>query len=390
MELAEDVIASLQKLPAQKVRDLLVDALREQRWTNINSIQVTPGSTLGDGLMAIIYRVRANGLAANGEQRELSLIVKNTPKNKARREAFCVPMLFVNEQAFYEKVVPALEANFSSKSKPLAVAQFFKAIADGENDALILEDLTEKGYTMADRRIGLDEAHCKVVLRELAKLHAASFVLKQKMPEKFEELRGCVKDMFWDEDRKFAFEPFTQSCFEETLRTINIHFNDDKSKYVRAYKQLMTRGYDFIAGIVRGTNLGDQVITHGDCWTNNLLFKYENELPVDVKFLDFQLPRISTPALDLTYFLFNSPKCQTMTQNYVSFLDFYHESLSRALSENNLSADKIFSRSHLDEEMARAAPYGLTMAGQYANVKRDTKCVSQFNKERYAITSFII
>jgi Ecdysteroid kinase-like family len=367
MELAEDVSASLQKLPAQKVRDLLVDALKEQRWTNINSIQVTPGSTLGDGLMAIIYRVRANGLAANGEQRELSLIVKNTPKNKARREAFCVPMLFVNEQAFYEKVVPALEANFSTKSsRPLAVAKFYKSIADGENDALILEDLSEKGYTMADRRLGLDEAHCRVVLAELARLHAASFVLKHKMPDKFEELRGCVKDMFWDEDRKFAFEPFTQSCFEETLRTINIHFkNHDKSskKYVTAYEQLMTRGYDFIAGIVRGTKLGDQVITHGDCWTNNVLFKYEKEQPVDVKFLDFQLPRISTPALDLTYFLFNSPKCQTMTQNYDSLLDFYHESLSRALSENSLSGDEVFSRSHLDEEMARAAPYGLTMAG---------------------------
>ncbi|XP_059479515.1 uncharacterized protein LOC132199081 [Neocloeon triangulifer] len=365
MELSEDVLTRLQKLPSKKVQDLLILALQEQGWTNIEDVNIAPGSALGDGLMALIYRVRVKGSVKGGERAELSLVVKNTPKNKARREAFSVPMLFANEQSFYEKVIPALTQHLHRNSRPLAVAEFYKSITDGEHDALILEDLKEHGFCMADRRRGLDLAHCKVVLGELAKLHAASFILKKANLEVFEELRPFVKDMFWDEDRKFAFEPFVTSCFEETLRTIKPYFdNDDKNIYLQNYRKLIDRGYEFIANIIRGTALGDQVITHGDCWTNNLLFKYESEQkPADVRFLDYQLPRITTPAADVTYFLFTSPKCQMMSENYDELLKTYHESLASIFKEHAMDPEKIFSREKLYEEMARTAPYGLTMAG---------------------------
>ncbi|CAB3383858.1 Hypothetical predicted protein [Cloeon dipterum] len=344
MELAEDVKTSLQKLPSRRVQELVVEVLQELKWVGVEEIEVTPGSSLGDGLMALIYRVRATGRLARAEKARASFVVKHTPRNKARRDVFDVPMLFANEHSFYENVVPAL----SRHCGPLAVAKFFHSITDGEHDALILEDLKEQSFRLADRRKGLDLRHCRVVLAALARLHAASFVLKEKNAAAFEQLRPRVKDMFWDADREFAFKPFTTSCFEETLRTLKAYFggDDHENKYIEAFLRLSERGYDFIAASVRSTASRLQVVTHGDCWTNNLLFKYADEQPdspSDVRFLDYQLTRITTPAADVTYFLFTSP--------------------NSILEQHHMDPEKIFSRRCLDEEMARMAPYGLTSAG---------------------------
>jgi vesicle coat complex subunit len=47
----------------------------------------------------------------------------------------------------------------------------------------VLEDLCAEGFKMAERRHGLDLAHCLLVMRLLAKFHAASVVLHDQEPE---------------------------------------------------------------------------------------------------------------------------------------------------------------------------------------------------------------
>jgi hypothetical protein len=47
----------------------------------------------------------------------------------------------------------------------------------------VLEDLCAEGFKMAERRQGLDLAHCLLVMRLLARFHAASVVLHDQDPE---------------------------------------------------------------------------------------------------------------------------------------------------------------------------------------------------------------
>ena len=47
----------------------------------------------------------------------------------------------------------------------------------------MLEDLCAEGFKMAERRQGLDLAHCLLIMRQLAKFHAASVDLHDKDPE---------------------------------------------------------------------------------------------------------------------------------------------------------------------------------------------------------------
>lgn len=41
----------------------------------------------------------------------------------------------------------------------------------------ILEDMKASHYSLANRSVGLDENHCRIVLEKLAQFHAASILL---------------------------------------------------------------------------------------------------------------------------------------------------------------------------------------------------------------------
>lgn len=46
---------------------------------------------------------------------------------------------------------------------------------------LIMEDLAPQGFRMADRQAGLDWDHCLLAIRGLAKFHASSVALCEKV-----------------------------------------------------------------------------------------------------------------------------------------------------------------------------------------------------------------
>jgi hypothetical protein len=48
---------------------------------------------------------------------------------------------------------------------------------------IVMEDLCAQGFNVAERRKGLDLSHCLLVMRMLARFHAASVVLHDRDPE---------------------------------------------------------------------------------------------------------------------------------------------------------------------------------------------------------------
>lgn len=71
------------------------------------------------------------------------------------------------------------------------------ALADGENDFIVLEDLSPAGYMTADRTEGLDFDHCAAVLQTLGRFHALSFAMKDQDPEGFKTVVSYVKVCLW-------------------------------------------------------------------------------------------------------------------------------------------------------------------------------------------------
>ncbi|XP_071533011.1 uncharacterized kinase-like protein D1044.1 [Panulirus ornatus] len=74
------------------------------------------------------------------------------------------------------------------------------------------------------------------------------------------------------------------------------------------------------------------VLSHGDCWLNNLLFRYNDAGdPVEVMLVDLQSIRKHTPAVDLNYFLFTSFSSPERRLNLEEFLETYYTTFSSLL-----------------------------------------------------------
>ncbi|GAB0088774.1 hypothetical protein DMENIID0001_032380 [Sergentomyia squamirostris] len=90
--------------------------------------------------------------------------------------------------------------------------------------------------------------------------------------------------------------------------------------------------------IERGIELYEQshedinVLLHGDFWTNNMMFKYDHDgNPVDVLFMDYQLPYYSSPAIDILYFIHTSLKEDLRLEKQDELVQHYYKHLKETL-----------------------------------------------------------
>lgn len=89
------------------------------------------------------------------------------------------------------------------------------------------------------------------------------------------------------------------------------------------------------------------VLCHGDLWINNLMFKYDEEKPIECKIIDFQLTRYAPPAMDLATFIFTSSSRGFRKLNVNEIINVFCNVIENELKAHNinlkaLSRDEIF------------------------------------------------
>lgn len=166
------------QLTLESVRQLIAE---DEPNVEIDNLEEEPGSGRGDNYTSMLYRIRAkgrkqteNGVWVNYER---AIIYKVLPQSREHREAFKSEQLFQNEVAFYTHVWPALNKLQANDRKVFnGVAKIYAA----RIDFIAMEDLRERGFSMADRRKGLQLDHLKRALKALAGFHALSLTLREK------------------------------------------------------------------------------------------------------------------------------------------------------------------------------------------------------------------
>lgn len=169
--------------------------------------------------------------------------------------------------------------------------------------------------------------HVNLVMQSLAKFHAISFALKDQHPERFEELTSVLKVPVISRESTSQRELLKK----QSSVLINAVSDDKDADLLAAVRKLFEReAADIAIDCLDLEKIGPaSVISHGDAWQNNFMFRYDsNGKPIEVNLLDWQLSFCSSPINDISLFLFCSLTKNLRDTHYNEFLKIYHEHLS--------------------------------------------------------------
>lgn len=211
------------------------------------------------------------GITVKDKTKKLEIIVKLCPQNDNFRNALPIRNIFLKEIEMYERVL----ANFTTFQKETGVRNPFESYAKcygkcetEKSECLVLENLIKQNYSLWNRKIPMNSKHISLVMSEFGKYHAVSFAMKKKRPDLFQDLARFLMEppTEFDKNNLLFFIKNTSETIQNAIQGNSLLEN--------AYKKLMSGVQQFFTEELK-KNEEKMVITHGDCWCNNMLFKYE-------------------------------------------------------------------------------------------------------------------
>ncbi|XP_054725339.1 uncharacterized protein LOC129235496 [Anastrepha obliqua] len=312
-------------LTAELFEKLLKDTVANYK--SIKSFEAKPALAAGENYATIMLRVNIDIELVDGTPKSLSYMLKLPQQNEVFQDIMRKHNIFEVEHRMYHEVVPefellyrlsGIELNFSAKCHNIETPSEFGVI--------LLQDLRPFGYKNANRLEGLDLEHTKAVLERLAQWHAASAVrveTKGLYPELF--MKGMYTESSLD-----SFESFMVSIKSLVLESVKAIEGSG------AYIGSVANTLDKMMGELLRTSGYDpsefNVLNHGDCWCNNVMFKYDSEGKIeDTLIVDYQMINYGSPAKDLHYFLTSSTRLDLKVNRFDYFIKFYHDNLVKNL-----------------------------------------------------------
>lgn len=348
----------------KEIQNSLQDFIEQKLEFKDYDLSFSKGSSKGDNYLGVLTKVTVtenNDQAVN--PRILNLIIKSAPQAEEFRKYIKIEILHEREIFMYEQVFPELK-RFQEK---LGLDDIFYPVPKcyqtsnvAPYEYLILEDMTAKGYEMKNRKIVTDLNHSMEVLKAYGKYHALCLALKVKEPKIFDNLAKLTKETYFTNVNLENLCTTVKAVIDKVIQRLN---QDQDSIIIAKLTQFIKFP---VNGLLENLSIeaanGQAVFSHGDSWINNILFKYQdNKLsPSDICFLDWQLSRCASPAIDISYFIFACTDKNLRASHYDDLLNVYHSSLTSFLKRLGCESD-ILSKEKLLDNMKKFSKYGLMM-----------------------------
>ncbi|XP_078046600.1 uncharacterized protein LOC144474995 isoform X2 [Augochlora pura] len=212
-----------------------------------------------------IYRVDAV-VRFSGEPTSFPLLVKLFPEDGERTQSASIDA-YQNEEMFYSKMTAKYGADFVPKCYLADLGRYGRPV-------FVLEDLEAVGYSQADGE--LDADHLVLCVQLLGKFHGRGLRLKATEPDVFREFEAKLLEVTLTEESMSHFE-------KKSSRLIDIVEGMPDPTLARKVKsKLIKSPMETVKSIASEVN-ELATICHGHFSHDNLLFKYQNGKPIDVK-----------------------------------------------------------------------------------------------------------
>uniref|UniRef100_A0A1B6G5H6 CHK kinase-like domain-containing protein n=1 Tax=Cuerna arida TaxID=1464854 RepID=A0A1B6G5H6_9HEMI len=328
---------------------------------NAELVQILEDSTKGQDQFASSVLFVEIEVRVGASKQKFSIICKFQCENAQMRERFRTDFQFWNEVLVYQEIMPMFPTNVLN-----ILPEFYFGVSTlmeaPENDVVILENLIPSGYRLTKERAFLDYDHCALALRKLAEFHAASLLLKSKCQLKFANKINELKETRWYIKAK---EEHNRYFGENAKRGIIPLVKSGKHPEILNYfMEKLSNVFGIMTDIFQVNEMS--VLCHGDFCRNNMVFKYEEDHPVDVKFFDLATARYGSPIIDISFFLFLNMSLELRREHFKDELfKVYSDTLQQVAGTLAPSLQDLW------KEFQQKAIYGYILASFFLPIMLD-------------------
>jgi thiamine kinase-like enzyme len=347
-------------LEKENLKDISIDDL------------ATPGK--GDGYLGDIVFASVSGRTQEESTKIYDLVLKCSKRSQALRKTSSLVQIFMNEIFVYRELFPSF-ANFEKEKKVenpfISMAKCYGSFVGDNIEVIVLENLKKNGYDLWPKNEPLTRSHIELVIKEYGKYHAISVAMREQQPDKFQKLVDISEQNINKLTGFDSIDVAFRSCIEESYELLKNDIDEEILLKWRNFKDQVKSLYEDVNKSVTGL----KVITHGDCWNNNFMYKYNNDKsPIKVAILDWQFAKYTSLIFDLSYFLFACVSKDDI-KDLEDILKVYYESFTNHLKCLGVEEPNAFYPFHqLLEEWKNYSRYGIlssTLATKFTSADED-------------------
>ncbi|CAG9835911.1 unnamed protein product [Diabrotica balteata] len=338
---------------SKNLSDLLECALNEKIETF--DIQIE-GNATGEGYLGEVVFITLTNKSTNKID---NVVVKQVLESSTENTMNFMSSTYMNEIHFYKKFLPGIQdfqrtypraEIFNHAPKCLATCR------ERGKEKLMLENLKFRNFTLHPKKEFVGYKMFETIFNTYGKYHGACLAFKHSQPEKFLELANGFQNNF----KNFIKAGVLKGAI---LKMCSMVKSILKEKQPELYEKFIPFADNAVEKFLNCLDYRSpySVITHGDCWSNNMMFKI-NELGAieDIQLIDFQMSWLGTPVMDLTYSFYSGTEKENLDK-LDDLLKVYHDSLSETLKSYDCDVEKVFPFDALKNEWKQYNAFGFIM-----------------------------
>ncbi|CAG9568730.1 unnamed protein product [Danaus chrysippus] len=307
----------------------------------------------GENFIANVFRV----IIKEAEIDHSCSVIVKTLINTSRQELF--RELHKREVKAYKEVVNKyveLQKCIPPDDRVIIPECIYTSITKN-NEVIVLEDLSDVGFKMDKRLVShqkLGHEHVYLIIAELAKFHALSFVYENKEDD-FDSVRKEFNDLIFNDT--FLNKAKLRNYFHDSFQT-SLNLISDANVKIKLEK-VKDKLIDLLKWYTEPKEFN--VFCHGDCWINNVLFR-DQDTKRDLCFVDYQALRYANPVTDILYFVYICTDSEFRSEHFENIIKIYYDNFKLFLEQFDINGETVYPQNVFEKDMKEFLPFGLLIA----------------------------
>lgn len=258
--------------------------------------------------------------------------------------------LFHNEVLFYEKFAP------NSTRYPRCFYAY-EDVLNWKMSSIVTENVETMGFKMCPQAFNIPMEYIMAGVREIAKFHATGYAMKTNQSAKFFSIVDSI-----EESRYFPGEWNETTINYISPRPINyLRKNNYDSTFCDKMGEHLSRAFQTVMLDAVKPCEPLAVLCHGDFTRNNIFYR-QIDSQLEGMLIDFAMLRYSSPAIDLSTFLYISCSAEDICDNFNDIFKAYHSELIDYLQKLGIDEVDAYSYDKMLVDYKRRAMFGYIIA----------------------------